>query len=331
MEIKGKKCLVTGAGGFIGSHLVESLLVQGGDVRAMVRYNGRNDPGMLRDLPEEARGAIEIRSGDIRDPFFVRRAVAGCDVVFHLAALIGIPYSYVAPQDYVSVNVEGTLNVLQACRDERTPRLVHTSTSETYGTARYVPINEEHPLQGQSPYSASKVGADKMAESYFCSFGLPVVTVRPFNTYGPRQSARAIIPTVIAQALTRDRIVLGSLDPVRDLTFVRDTVDGFVKVGMEDDGVGRVLNLGVGSGVAIGDVARLILKLMGREDLPIELDTSRVRPPKSEVMKLVSDNRLAREVAGWSPGCSLEQGLAETIAWFRNQPGFIDNPGHYAV
>lgn len=315
--LKNKKVLVTGAGGFIGSHLAEALLENGATVRAFVKYNGRGDWGMLSDLPGDTLKSIEVISGDIRDPFFVRKAVQGCDYVFHLAALIGIPYSYVAPNDYVAVNMQGTVNVLQACRDERTPRIVHTSTSETYGTARYIPIDEKHPLQGQSPYSASKIGADKMAESYYNSFELPVVTVRPFNTFGPRQSARAFIPTVISQALTRDKIVMGSLEPVRDMTFVKDTAEGFITVGMCDKVVGQTVNLGVGHGDTIGTMVKTILKILGKEQMPIEQDPNRIRPSESEVMRLISNNTIAREICGWQPQYSLEQGLLETINWIK--------------
>jgi NAD dependent epimerase/dehydratase len=315
--LKNKKVLVTGAGGFIGSHLVETLLARGAAVRAFVRYNGRDDWGMLADLPAQSQKSIEVISGDVRDPFFVRKAVEGCDCVFHLAALIGIPYSYVAPSDYVAVNVQGTLNVLQACRDVRTPRVVHTSTSEAYGTALYVPIDEKHPLQGQSPYSASKIGADKMAESYYNSFELPVVTVRPFNTFGPRQSARAFMPTAITQALTADKITMGSMDPIRDMTFVKDTAEGFITVGLCDKALGKTVNLGVGCGQTIGTMVRTILRVLGKENMPIEEDASRVRPPKSEVMRLVSDNRLAHELCGWVPKYSLEEGIAQTVEWVK--------------
>ncbi len=315
--VKAKKVLVTGAGGFIGSHLVEALLEKGATVRAFVKYNSRSDWGMLSDLPAESQKSIEVVSGDIRDPFFVRKAVQSCDYVFHLAALIGIPYSYVAPQDYVAVNVLGTVNVLQACRDERTPRMVHTSTSETYGTALYVPIDEKHPLKGQSPYSASKIGADKMAESYYNSFELPVVTVRPFNTFGPRQSSRAFIPTVISQALSREKIVMGSLEPVRDMTFVKDTVQGLMKVGLSDNVVGQVVNLGMGNGQTIGEMAKAVLSILRKQNVPIEQDKRRVRPEKSEIMRLISDNTKAREICGWNPNYNFEEGLAETIAWIK--------------
>jgi len=313
--LKGKKVLVTGAGGFIGSHLVEALLEKGANVRAFVKYNGRGDWGMLSDIPAESQKSIEVVMGNICDPFFVRRAVEGCDYVFHLAALIGIPYSYVASADYVQANVVGTLNVLEACRSAGVARMIHTSTSETYGTAQYVPIDEKHPMQGQSPYSASKIGADKMAESYHKSFEVPVVTVRPFNTFGPRQSARAFIPTVIAQALTKNELALGSLEPIRDMTFVKDTAEGFIAVGLCDKVIGQVVNLGVGRGETIGNMVKTILKILGKENMSVRQDVSRTRPAKSEVMRLISDNTIAREVCGWQPKYSLEQGLKETIEW----------------
>lgn len=315
--LKGKKILVTGAGGFIGSHLVEALLEKGANVLAFVKYNSCNNWGMLADLPMESQRSIDVIFGDIRDPFLVRQAVKGCDYVFHLAALIGIPYSYVAPNDYVMTNVLGTVNILQACRDEQISRLVHTSTSETYGTALYVPIDEKHPMQGQSPYSASKIGADKMVESYYNSFELSTVTVRPFNTFGPRQSSRAFIPTVITQALTLKKINMGSLEPIRDMTFVKDTAEGFIKVGLCDKAVGQVVNLGVGRGETIGTMVKMILRLLGKEKMPIEQDPARVRPVKSEVMRLISDNTKAREICSWKPQYTLENGLIETIEWVK--------------
>jgi nucleoside-diphosphate-sugar epimerase len=247
-----------------------------------------------------------------------------------LAALAGIPYSYVAPTDYVAVNVQGTVNVLQACHEERTPRLIHTSTSETYGTARYVPIDEEHPMQGQSPYSASKIGADKMAESYYNSFELPLVIVRPFNTFGPHQSARAFIPTAIIQGLTKQRVAMGSLEPVRDLTFVKDTVEGFIAAGLCDKVVGQVVNLGTGFGYTIEAVVKKILELLGRHTMPVDRDPARVRPAKSEVMRLISDNTVAKEICGWQPEYSLEQGLAETIEWIRKNIN-VYRPDSYSV
>jgi NAD dependent epimerase/dehydratase len=285
---------------------------------------------MLSDLPVESQKSLDVTSGDIRDAFLVRKAVKGCDYVFHLAALIGIPYSYVAPSDYVSVNVMGTVNILQACRDEQTKRLVHTSTSETYGTALYVPIDEKHPMQGQSPYSASKIGADKMAESYYNSFELPVVIARPFNTYGPRQSSRAFIPTVISQALSLKKIVMGSLDPVRDMSFVKDTAEGLIKVGLCDKVVGQTVNLGTGQGQTIGTMLDMILRLLGKEDISVEQDPARIRPAKSEVMRLISDNTKAREICGWTPKYDLTEGLLETIEWIRKNLHKY-RPGCYTI
>jgi NAD dependent epimerase/dehydratase len=318
MLLKDKKVLITGAGGFIGSHLVEHVLESGASVRAFVKYNGRNDWGMLDQLAQKKLDKLEVFMGNICDPFATAKAVEGCDIVFHLAALIGIPYSYVAPADYVMVNVMGTANVLEACKRYSVQRVIHTSTSETYGTAQYTPIDERHPLQGQSPYSASKIGADKLAEAYFRSFDLPVVTVRPFNTFGPRQSARAFIPTVISQVLNGQIVKLGSLEPVRDLTYVKDTVRGFVKVGMCEQTVGKTVNLGVGKGYTVGEVADLIIEIIGKKDVKIEQEAGRVRPSKSEVMKLISDNNTARELAGWLPEYDLKSGLQETISWVRN-------------
>jgi NAD dependent epimerase/dehydratase len=317
MFLKNKKVLVTGAGGFIGSHLVESLLGKGAAVRAFVKYNGRNEWGMLSDLPKELLDNVEVVMGNICDPYFVRKAVQGCDYVFHLAALIGIPYSYVAPADYVATNIQGTLNVLEACRSEGTARMIHTSTSETYGTAQYVPIDEKHPMQGQSPYSASKIGADKMVESYYKSFDLPSVIVRPFNTYGPRQSARAFVPTVITQALTREKIVMGSLDTVRDMTYVKDTAEGFIAVGLCDKVIGQTINLGVGQGETIGAMVKTILRILGREGMSVEQNANRIRPSNSEVMRLISDNTKASKLCGWCPQYSLEQGFSETIEWIK--------------
>jgi dTDP-glucose 4,6-dehydratase len=309
-----KLYLVTGAGGFIGSHLVEALVAQGASVRAFVRYNSRRDPGLLRLLPPEIFSRLEVIPGDLRDPQAVRLAVEGCQAVFHLGAMISIPYSYLHPLEVAEANFMGTLNVLAACRDLGVERLIHTSTSEVYGTARQVPISEEHPLQGQSPYSASKIGADKMAESFYCTYNLPVVTVRPFNTYGPRQSARAVIPTIITQALTRSTIRLGSLDTTRDFTFVDDTVAGFI-LAAEAAGVeGSVYNLGVGEEIRIGDLARMVIRKIGRP-VKIVVDPERLRPEKSEVLRLISDNRLAREQLGWQPGVPLDQGLDRTIDW----------------
>jgi NAD dependent epimerase/dehydratase len=316
----GKRVLVTGAGGFIGSHLCEALVEEGARVRAFVRYNGRGDLGHLESLPGATRAAIEVRAGDVRDSRFVREAVSGCERVFHLAALIGIPYSYEAPDSYVGTNVGGTLNLLEAAREARVARVVHTSTSEVYGTARYTPIDEAHPLQPQSPYSASKIGADCLAESYHRSFGLPVVILRPFNTYGPRQSARAVIPTIASQLLAgRETVELGSLHPVRDLTFVTDTVRAFLLAGARDGVVGQVINVGHGEGISVGDLARLIMRAVGRE-VPMVTADERVRPEASEVQRLVAGAERAHTLLGWEPRVSLRAGLAATIEYVRARP-----------
>lgn len=307
----GKKVLVTGAGGFIGSHLVEELVRAGADVRALVKYNGRSDVGMLNAVPADVRDAIEIIHGDITDPFYVKWAAEGREVVFHLAALIAIPYSYTAPKYYVDVNVNGTLNVLQAVRELEIPRMVHTSTSETYGTALYTPIDEKHPLQPQSPYSASKIGADCMAESFYRSFGTPVATIRPFNTYGPRQSARAVIPTIASQlAAGKEKLTLGDLRPVRDLTFCTDTARGFMAIAQSDECLGTVTNVGNGKGITIGDLAALIAEVAGRSEVEITEDSDRIRPAKSEVFELVADASLAKKRCGWEPQVSLREGLS---------------------
>lgn len=320
--------LVTGAGGFIGSHLVEGLLGKGWSVRALVRYNIHSSWGWL----EEHRGEdlpLEVVLGDVTDPFQMAEIAKGVDTVFHLGALIAIPYSYAAPASYVSVNVNGTLNVAEAALKAGVRRFVHTSTSEVYGTARYAPIDEKHPLQGQSPYSASKIGADKIVESFACSFELPAVTVRPFNTYGPRQSARAVIPTIISQALRSKEVRLGSLDPVRDLTFVTDTAAGFIAgADAPDAAVGGTYNLGTGEAVTIGDLAHTVFDILGG-GYTIVTDPSRVRPAKSEVMKLLSDNRLAGQVLGWRPTLTIRQGLEQTIEWVRSHQD-IYHPEEYA-
>jgi NAD dependent epimerase/dehydratase len=310
---KGKRVLVTGAGGFIGSHLAERLVREGAKVRALVHYNSRNDWGQVELLDQPVRDALEVFSGDIRDPFFCREAVKDQAVVFHLAALIAIPYSYVAPADYVFTNVVGTLNILQACRDLGVEKMVHTSTSETYGTAQYVPIDEKHPLQGQSPYSATKIGADKMAESFFRSFRTPVATLRPFNTYGPRQSARAVIPTIISQlAVGKKEIRLGSLEPVRDLNYVVDTAEAFMAVAECPKTVGEVLNAGRGEGISVGDLAKRIIAIMGVEAAVVR-DQGRIRPDASEVMRLVCNADKLKALTGWRPRTSLDGGLAATI------------------
>jgi NAD dependent epimerase/dehydratase len=324
-EWEGRRVLVTGAGGFIGSHLVEELARTGATVRALVRYNGRSDIGMLAAADPAVRAELEIVHGDITDPFYVRKIVDGMDTVFHLAALIAIPYSYVAPASYIAVNVTGTLNVLHAVQELSVRRLVHTSTSETYGTAQYVPIDERHPLQPQSPYSASKIAADHVADSFYRSFGTPVATIRPFNTYGPRQSARAVVPTIAAQALAgRDEIRLGSLRPVRDLTFVSDTARGFLAVGGTDECVGRVTNIGNGKGITVGELAVLIAEIAGRPDVRIVTDTARIRPESSEVFELVADATMAKQRCGWEPEVSLRNGLGQVVDYVRRNLGRFD-------
>ena len=320
MKLQGKKILVTGADGFIGSHLVEHLVQEGADVRAFVYYNSFNSWGWLDHSPASVRQSLDVFSGDIRDAHGVRTAMKGCDVVLHLAALIAIPYSYHSPDTYVDTNVKGTLNVVQAARDLGVERVVHTSTSEVYGTARFVPITEEHPLQGQSPYSASKIGADQIAQSFFLSFGTPVTIIRPFNTYGPRQSARAVIPTIITQIASGMRAIkLGAIHPTRDFNFVRDTVRGFIAVAECDPALGKVINIGSNYEISVGDTVRLIAGIMGRE-VEIDNDERRLRPAGSEVERLWSDNALARTLAGWTPKYAglegLRRGLTETIDWF---------------
>jgi NAD dependent epimerase/dehydratase len=322
---KGKKVLVTGAGGFIASHLVERLLSERARVRAFVRYNSRHDAGFLREV--EAREGLEITAGDLRNPGMVERVVEGMEVVFHLGAVISIPYSYVNPAEVVDSNITGTLNVLMACRKWGVQRIVHTSTSEVYGTAIVVPIDESHPLQGQSPYSASKIGADKLAESFWRAFGLPVTTVRPFNTYGPRQSARAVIPTIVSQALSREVVHLGNLEARRDFTYVDDTVEGFMKMAEAEGVEGEVINLGTGEDISIGEVAEKIIAMIGRK-VRIEVEQERMRPDRSEVMRLVADNRLAREKTGWMPEVKLEEGLRRTIAWIEGHMEYFD-PDRY--
>ena len=306
--------LVTGAGGFIGSHLAERLVEFGASVRALVHYNAMGTWGWLDSSP--VKNEMEVIAGNICDRDSVREAMQHTDIVFHLAALIAIPYSYHAPASYVQTNIEGTLNILQAARELETERVVHTSTSEVYGTARYVPIDEKHPLQAQSPYSASKIGADKMAEAFHLSFGVPVVTVRPFNTFGPRQSARAVIPAIITQVLAGNSIRLGNLHPTRDLNYVANIVDGFVRAASVPEAVGQTINLGYGREISIGDLAQLIASLMGRT-VTIESDSQRVRPDGSEVDRLLADNTLARNLLGWEPQVSLEDGLLRTIEWVR--------------
>lgn len=312
--------LVTGADGFIGSHLTEALVRQGYRVRAFALYNSFNSWGWLDHCAPDVKGQFEVFAGDIRDPHGVKEAMKGCDAVLHLAALIAIPYSYHSPDTYVDTNVKGTLNVLQAARELSVKRVVHTSTSEVYGTARFVPITEEHPLQGQSPYSATKIAADQLAYSFYASFGLPVVIVRPFNTYGPRQSARAVIPTIITQIANGKRqIKLGAVSPTRDFNFVKDTVAGFIAALNADHSIGEVINIGSNFEVSIGDTARSIAEAMGVE-IDILTDEQRLRPEKSEVERLWASNDKARELLGWQPQYGglegFKRGLAETAEWF---------------
>lgn len=312
--LQHKKILVTGAGGFIGSHLVEKLVEQGAQVRAFVRYNSRADPGLLKLAGRELLSNIEVVGGDLRDEDAVRQAVRGCQIVLHLGALISIPYSYHHPVEVAQTNLIGTLNILMACRDLGVQRLVHTSTSEVYGTARQTPISEAHPLQGQSPYSASKIGADKLAESFYSAFGVPVVTIRPFNTYGPRQSARAVIPTIITQALTKPVIKLGNVNTTRDFTFVQDTVRGFLLAAQTQGVEGKTINLGTGLEIRIGDLVEKVIAQVNRP-VQVEVEAERLRPPASEVFRLISDNSLARQLLGWQPETDLERGLEQTIHW----------------
>lgn len=325
---EGVPVLVTGAGGFIGSHLTEALVAEGARVRALVRYTSSGTSGLLAEAPEDVRRQIEIAFGDVRDPDSVAGAVRGVEVVFHLAALIAIPYSYACPRSYVETNIGGTLNVLSAARDAGDTLVVHTSTSEVYGTAQYVPIDEGHPVVGQSPYSASKIGADQFAESFHRAYGLPVVVLRPFNTYGPRQSPRAVIPTIVVQALSGDSVLLGSLSPTRDMTYVADTVEGFLAAGRTPGAVGRTVNLGTGTEVSIRELAERVGKLVGHEVEIVE-DASRLRPDASEVDRLLSDPSLARELFGWAPAVGLDEGLGQVVGYVRRHLGRYESARYY--
>lgn len=326
-NLANRKILVTGADGFIGSHLTETLIQRGYDVRAFVMYNSFNSWGWLDQATDEIKDGLDVFAGDIRDPHGVRTAMQGCDAVLHLAALIGIPYSYHSPDTYVDTNIKGTLNIVQTARDLGVSKVIHTSTSEVYGTARFVPITEEHPLQGQSPYSASKIGADQIALSFHSSFGTPVTVVRPFNTYGPRQSARAVIPTIISQIANGvRRIKLGSLHPTRDFNYVTDTVGGFIAALESDAGTGEVINLGSNFEISIGETVQLIIELMGAE-IHVETDDERIRPDKSEVERLWADNSKAARLLGWKPHYAgregLRRGLQETIDWLQQAENLV--------
>lgn len=323
-----KKVLITGAGGFIGSHLTERLFELGAKIRAFVRYTSRADDGFIKYFPKDLRKNMDIVYGDIRELETIVKAIDGVDIIFNLAALVGIPYSYIHPQEVIEANTIGTLNILMAARDAGIEKLVQTSTSEVYGTARYVPINEEHPKQPQSPYSASKIAADAVALSFYHSFDLPVSVIRPFNTYGPRQSDRAVIPSIISQALIKDKLTLGNMTPTRDFTFVTDTAEGFIKVA-ESESVGMEINLGTGKEISIEDLTKKIISLVGR-DIVVEHDKERLRPAHSEVERLCADNTKAREVLGWLPEVSLTEGLEKTISFIKNNPDFY-NPDKYRV
>jgi NAD dependent epimerase/dehydratase len=318
MNWQGKKVLVTGAEGFIGSHLTERLVELGADVTALAQYNSFNSWGWIDTFDKKIKESINVVTGDIREYDGMKRIIKGQEVVLHLAALIAIPYSYLSPMAYVRTNVEGTTNVLEACRDYNVEKIVHTSTSETYGTALYVPIDEKHPMQGQSPYSASKIGADKMAESYYKSFNMPIATLRPFNTYGPRQSARAVIPTIISQILAgKTEIKLGSLTPTRDFNFVKDTAEAFIKVAESEKTIGEVINAGSNYEITIGDTVKKIISIIGK-DVRILCDDERIRPENSEVNRLWADNTKIKELTGWQPNYTIDQGLEETVEWIKN-------------
>ena len=317
------KILVTGADGFIGSHLTEELVKQGYEVRAFVFYNSFNSWGWIDSFPEDIKNKIEIFAGDIRDPNGVRIAMESCDTVFHLAALIGIPFSYHSPDSYVDTNIKGTLNILQAAKLLNTKRVLVTSTSEVYGTAQYVPIDEKHPFQGQSPYSATKIGADRIAESFYRSFELPVTIVRPFNTYGPRQSARAVIPTIISQLLNGiEEIILGDLTPIRDFVYVKDTVNGFIEIAKSQKTIGEEINIATQSEISIGDLAQNIINIINPQ-AKIICDKQRIRPEKSEVKRLCGSNEKLKKLTNWQQMYSLKDGLKETIDWFNNKENLI--------
>jgi len=317
MKLETKKVLVTGAGGFVASHLVKYLHNIGSDVKSFVRYNSRNDYGLIGNFSDNILNQIEVISGDLRDYNAVKKAVKNVDIIFHLGALIAIPYSYIHPKEVIETNIMGTLNVMMAAREYSVSKTVHTSTSEVYGTARYTPITEEHPLQAQSPYSASKIGADKIAESFFDSYELPVTTIRPFNIYGPGQSARAVMPTIIMQALTQKKIFLGSLSPTRDYTYVTDTIEAFIKIAQSDNSIGKTLNIGSNFEISIGDLAKKVCKLIDN-DFEIVQEKKRMRPENSEVERLWADNTLAKTCIGWEPKIGLDKGLKLTIEWINN-------------
>lgn len=318
MNLKGKKVFVTGAEGFIGSHLTERLVELGANVTALVQYNSFNNWGWIDTFDKNIKNSIKVVTGDIREYDGIKRLIKGQEIVFHLAALIAIPYSYVSPMAYVRTNVEGTTNILEACREYNIQKIIHTSTSETYGTALYVPIDEKHPMQGQSPYSASKIGADKIAESFHRSFSMPIATIRPFNTYGPRQSARAVIPTVISQILSgKKEIKLGNLTPTRDFNYVKDMAEAFVKIAESEKTIGEVINAGSNFEISVADTVKKIVDIIGK-DVKIICDEERIRPEKSEVNRLWSDNTKIEKLTDWKQQYNLDDGLKETIDWIKN-------------
>lgn len=321
MSLKNKKVFVTGAGGFIGSHLCSKLVKEGAVVTAMLHYNSRSDWSNLEFIDTEIKKSLYVVKGNIEDSSFMDLQTKGQDIIFHLAALIGIPYSYEAPLSYVKTNIQGTVNVLESARKNEIPLIINTSTSETYGTAQYTPIDELHPMQGQSPYSASKISADKLSEAYYNSFETPVITVRPFNTYGPRQSSRAVIPTIISQLLTEKNLSLGDLSPVRDFTYVEDTVDGFINAAIYNKHIGEVINLGYGKAASIGEISKIIMEIMGINKEIIS-DHSRIRPKDSEVMNLISNNSKAKNLINWEPKIDLRKGLMKTIDFISNNLDF---------
>ncbi len=320
IDYNGKRVLVTGAGGFIGSHLSEKLVELGAEVNCFIRYNSRNDWGLIELLPPHIKDKLVIVKGDLKDSDCIRKSIKDIDIIFHLGSVIAIPYSYVNPRDVVETNVIGTLNVLSAASENDIEKIVHTSTSEVYGTAKYVPIDEEHPLQGQSPYSASKISADKIAESFYLSYGMPISIIRPFNTYGPRQSARAIIPSLMSQILGNDEVTLGSTNPTRDFTYVSDTVKGFIMIAESPKSIGEVINIGSGKEISIGDLTSKIISIVGK-NVKIAVDENRIRPIKSEVGRLCANNEKAKRLLGWQPRVSLEEGLRSTCDWISNNLG----------
>ncbi len=327
MELKNKKVLVTGADGFIGSHLIESLLDEGCQIRAFVFYNSFNNWGWLDSIPRDKLERIEVFTGDIRDPYGVRKAVEGIDMVFHLAALISIPFSYYSPDSYIDTNIKGTLNILQAAKDKKCSKILVTSTSEVYGTAKYVPIDENHPFQGQSPYSATKIAADRLAESFYRSFNLPVSIVRPFNTFGPRQSARAVIPAIIIQLLSCiNQIKLGALKPTRDFVYVKDTINGFVEIARSDKTIGEEINIATQNEISIGELAGKLINMIN-PGAQIIMDKQRLRPEKSEVERLLGSNKKIHTLTEWKQEYTLDESLAETIEWFKNS----ENLGKYKL